>query len=112
MSDVLKPVIDQLKAYNSRDIDQFMMNFSEDCVLEDAEGNLLMAGYEDMYASYKKMFEASPDLHCLLASRVVVGNYILDEERVTGRNGDPNELHVVAAYRVEGEKIVHVRFFR
>lgn len=112
MDAVLKPVIAQLAAYNRRDIEDFIVNFSEDCVVEDGNNNQLMVGREAMYASYKKMFEASPHLHCHLASRVVVGNYVLDEERVTGRGGNPEESHVVAIYRVLDGVIVHVRFLR
>jgi len=112
MDSVLKPVIAQLEAYNNQDIEKFIINFSENCVVEDGEGNVLMTGRSVMYESYKKMFEASPDLHCHLASRVVVGNYVLDEERVTGRNGNPEEGHVVAVYRIENDEIVHVRFLR
>ena len=112
MNSVLKPVIAQLEAYNNQDIEKFIVNFSNNCVVEDGEGNILMTGRSKMYESYKKMFENSPELHCQLASRVVVGNYVLDEERVTGRNGNPEEGHVVAIYRIENEEIVHVRFLR
>ena len=112
MNSILKPVIAQLEAYNNQDIEKFIVNFSQDCVVEDGIGNTLMTGRQTMYDSYKKMFEASPKLHCHLASRVVVGNYVLDEERVTGRNGNPEEGHVVAVYRVENEEIVHVRFLK
>lgn len=112
MKDVTKPVVKQLEAYNSRDIDRFVVNFSEDCVVEDGEGNVLMTGRPAMYESYKKMFEASPELHCHLASRTVVGSYVLDEERVTGRLGSPEESHVMAIYRIENNEIVHVRFLR
>jgi len=112
MNPILNPVIAQLKAYNNQDIENFIINFSEDCVVEDGAGNILMTGKSSMYASYKKMFESSPNLHCHLASRVVVGNYVLDEERVTGRGGNPKESHVVAVYRIEDELITHVRFLR
>jgi len=112
MNVVTKPVVKQLEAYNSRDIDQFIVNFAEDCVVEDGEGNVLMAGRPAMYESYKKMFEASPQLHCHLASRTVVGNYVLDEERVTGRHGMTDVSHVMAIYRIEKGEIVHVRFLR
>ena len=112
MSTTLKPVIAQLEAYNNQDIEKFIVNFSENCIVEDGEGNVLMTGRTAMYDSYKKMFEASPNLHCHLASRVVVGNYVLDEERVTGRSGNSGESHVVAVYRIENEEIVHVRFLR
>lgn len=58
------------------------------------------------------MYEASPDLFCRLVSRTVVGNYVLDEERVTGRAGNGGESHAVAVYRVESGQIQHVRFLR
>jgi len=112
MDSVLKPVVAQLDAYNNQDIEKFIVNFSQNCVVEDGEGHVLMTGRAAMYESYKKMFEASPELHCRLASRIVVGNYVLDEERVTGRSGNPEEGHVVAVYRIENEEIVHVRFLR
>jgi len=112
MESVLKPVIAQLEAYNNQDIEKFIVNFAKNCVVEDGEGNVLMTGRTIMYESYKRMFEASPELHCHLSSRIVVGNYVIDEERVTGRMGNPEEGHVVAVYRIENEKIVHVRFLR
>ena len=85
---ILKPVAAQLAAYNGRDIDAFIVNFHEDCVCEDGEGKVLLAGRAAMYDSYKQMFAASPGLFCKLVSRTVVGNYVLDEERVTGRAGN------------------------
>jgi hypothetical protein len=112
MSNILKPVIAQLEAYNNQDIEKFIVNFSENCVVEDGEGNVILTGRTAMFESYKKMFEASPKLYCHLANRTVIGNYVLDEERVTGRNGNPEESHVVAVYRIENEEIVHVRFLR
>ncbi|MCL1950567.1 MAG: nuclear transport factor 2 family protein [Turicibacter sp.] len=109
---MLKPVEGQLEAYNRGDIDAFMLHFSEGCVVEDGAGQLLMQGWDAMHASYKKMFEASPELHCNLVSRIVLGEYILDEERVTGRNGSTEESHVVAVYKVENGQICHIRFLR
>ena len=104
------PVRNQLEAYNKRDIEAFIINFAKDCVVEDGEGKLTMQGQEAMYESYKQMFEASPKLHCHLASRIILDNYVLDEERVTGRLGSDEELHVVAVYRIENGLITHVRF--
>ncbi|MCL2575811.1 MAG: nuclear transport factor 2 family protein [Defluviitaleaceae bacterium] len=109
---ILKPVVTQLEAYNNRDIDGFMANFHEDCVCEDGDGKMLLQGWEAMHISYKNMFENSPNLHCNLVSRTVVGNYVLDEERVTGRAGNDGESHVIAIYKVVDEMIVHVRFLR
>jgi hypothetical protein len=56
------------------------------------------------------MFTENPDLHCRIASRIRIGNYVVDEERITGRG--PAEVHAVAVYRVAGDLIAHVRFLR
>lgn len=109
---ITRPVEDQLTAYNNRDIDQFVLNFSEDCVIEDGQGNLIMQGRAMIYEKYKAMFEASPQLHCKIVSRIVLGEYVLDEENVTGRMGNPAMSHVVAVYRIENDSITHVRFLR
>lgn len=110
--DIEAPVRRQLEAYNRCDIDAFVVNFSQDCVVEDGAGNLLMRGREAMRESYGRMFAASPELHCHLASRIVLSEYVIDEERVTGRAGSEGESHVVAVYRVEDDEITHVRFLR
>ena len=112
MNSIEMPVIRQLKAYNNRDIEAFSVNFSEDCVIEDGVGNVLMTGRPAIYESYGKMFDESPGLHCHLASRIVLGEYVLDEERVTGRSGSVGESHVVAVYKVENDRITRVRFLR
>ncbi|MCD8502422.1 MAG: nuclear transport factor 2 family protein [Bacillaceae bacterium] len=78
------PAQKQLEAYNNRDLEAFLACYSEDCVVEDAEGKVLMANKEEMRTRYKELFEQSPDLHCRLVSRIVVGDYVLDEENVTG----------------------------
>jgi ribosomal protein S18 acetylase RimI-like enzyme len=110
--DITAPVRHQLTAYNNRDIDAFIACYAEDCVIEDGVGNVTMRGTAAMHESYARMFESSPELHCHLASRTIVGNYILDEERVTGRAGRDGQSHVVAVYRVENGLIQHVRFLR
>ena len=111
--DITAPVRNQLEAYNNRDIDAFIACYAEDCVVEDGVGNVSMTGTEAMRKSYADMFASSPELHCHLASRTVVGHYILDEERVTGRAGSEDQVrHVVAVYRVENGLIQHVRFLR
>ena len=112
MNSIEAPVRRQLAAYNARDVEAFVENFSLDCVVEDGTGRELMRGREAMRESYGRMFAASPELNCRLISRIVLSEYVLDEERVTGRAGIEGEGHVVAAYRVENDEIVHVRFLR
>ncbi|GAE34967.1 nuclear transport factor 2 family protein [Halalkalibacter akibai] len=113
MTDISIPAKKQLEAYNNRDIDAFMQCYTEDCVVEDGEGNILMTGAAAMRERYAKLFEESPELHCKLVSRIVVGNYVLDEENVTGSRGSSEMSHVVAVYRVTEDGLIsHVRFLR
>jgi hypothetical protein len=69
-----------------------------------------MQGREEMRAAYGEMFANSPNLHCRLLQRIPVGSYVIDEERVTGRSGRAEELHVVALYLVQDGIIQRVRF--
>jgi uncharacterized protein (TIGR02246 family) len=104
------PVQAQLDAYNARDLERFLDCYTEDVVIEDGAGNLLMRGREEMRRRYGPMFEAYPNLHCRVVSRIRIGDYVVDEERITGRK--PEEEHGVAIYRLAGEKIAHVRFLK
>ncbi|GAA0371888.1 nuclear transport factor 2 family protein [Bacillus horti] len=110
--DILRPAQKQLEAYNNRDIDSFMECYTENCVVEDAQGNVLMEGHEAMRKRYTELFEMSPNLHCELVSRIQIGSYVLDEEHVTGSRGSKDISHVVAVYRVANGLIEHVRFIR
>lgn len=108
----MDPVADQLEAYNNRDIERFLSCYHPDVKIEDGEGNPLMQGHEEMRAQYSPLFDSSPDLHARLVSRISVGDYVIDEEDVSGRKveGFPERIHAVAIYRVEADKITHVRF--
>lgn len=106
----MDPVQGQLEAYNTRDLERFLTCYSTDVTIEDGAGNLLMHGHEAMRQRYGPMFSANPDLCCRIVSRIRIGEYVVDEERITGRG--PDELHAVAIYRVAGELITHVRFLR
>ena len=110
--DIVIPVANQLAAYNKRDIDAFIVNFDPECVIEDAEGNVIERGRYFIYAMYQKLFEESPALHCHLASRIVLSEYVIDEERVTGRAGSTDEIHVVAIYKIKDALITNVRFLK
>jgi hypothetical protein len=107
----MDPVVEQLKAYNDRDIDRFVSCYSPDVVVEDGEGNLVMKGHDEIRDRYGALFDANPDLHCHIVNRIRVGLYVIDEEEVTGFNieGTPEKMHAVAIFRVLDDIITHVR---
>lgn len=110
--DITIPAMKQLEAYNNRDIEAFMECYSKDCIVEDGKGNILIENKNQMRERYEDLFNSSPNLHCTLVSRTVVGSYVLDEENVVGSRGSSEKSHVIAVYRVSDGLIEHVRFLR
>ena len=104
-------VATQLDAYNARDLERFLSCYTPEAVIEDGAGNVMMRGREAMRALYGKVFAQSPELHCEIRQRIRIGNYVVDEEAITGLHldGFPTEVHAAAVYRVEGDRIAHLR---
>lgn len=105
----MDPIEAQLLAYNARDIESFLAAYAPSVVIEDGENHPLMQGLGQMRERYAALFAASPQLKARIVNRIKIGNYTIDEEEVTGRMGSPEPLHAVVIYRVEGDKILHVR---
>jgi hypothetical protein len=110
MPDV-SPVDEQLAAYNARDLERFLACYADDIVVETAGGDRVVAGMDAMRALYSQLFANSPALRCEVPTRIQAGEFVVDEERVTGMNlpGFPSEMHVAVAYRVRHGRIDHVR---
>jgi hypothetical protein len=104
------PAEAQLIAYNNRDVEAFLACYTADCVIEDADGVRLMAGHAEMRAAYSKMFASSPKLNAKVLHRIRIGHHVIDEEEITGRV--PDFRRAVAIYRINGDLIDHVRFYR
>jgi hypothetical protein len=108
----------QLDAYNARDLEAFMRCYTGDCVAEDGTGQVMFRGAEAMRERYARLFQDSPNLHCRLVSRVRMGQYVFDEEEITGRvspDGAPPLRRAMVVYRLQqsgGGLIEHVRFYR
>jgi len=106
------PVERQVDAYNRRDIDAFLSCYALDTVIEDATGTVIMQGHDAMRAAYSELFRGSPNLRAEIATRICVGEYVVDEERIKGRRGSTEEIRVVAVYHVAAGVIDHVRLIR
>jgi hypothetical protein len=106
------PVVRQVDAYNARDLGAFLDCYSPDTVVEDATGNVVMQGHDAIRAVYDELFRESPNLHAEIEVRIRVGEYVIDEEVVTGRRGSPDALHVAVVYHVASGVIDRVRMIR
>lgn len=101
----------QLDAYNARDLDRFVAEYTEDVevyVLTDPAPTLV--GREALRQHYRDHRFNLPDLHAKLVNRMVFGNKVIDQEFVTGVPGAPVE--VAAIYEVTEQGISKVWFVR
>ncbi|WP_338792339.1 serine hydrolase [Bernardetia sp. MNP-M8] len=116
--DKVKPTIkevtsidQQLKAYNNRDINAFLDTYHEDIAIYNFPNQLLGKGKEFLRTTYQDLFQKSPNLNCLVTSREVLGNTIIDQELVTGFYGDQS-LEAIAIYKMKEGKIAEVYFIK
>ena len=108
----MDPIEEQLLAYNTRDLDRFLAVYSSDVVIEDGENHVVVIGLAQLRERYGALFDASPNLHCRIVNRIKIGSYTVDDEEVTDWNDLPMPVHAAVVYRVQGDKIVHVRLLR
>lgn len=105
-----EPIVQkQLDAYNDRDIDAFVNTYSDDIKVFDFPNQALFKGKDQMRERYTSFFNDTPDLHCEIKTRMVIGNKVIDEEYITA-NG--TNFSAVAIYEVQNGKIVKVTFLR
>jgi len=101
----------QLDAYNSGDIEAFLVPYSEDVEIYNFPDQLTAKGKDQIRPNYENMFKDLPDLHCELVNRIVLGNTVMDHEKVTGLKGIES-LEVIAIYKIKDDKIAQVYFVR
>ncbi len=102
---------EQLDAYNNRDIEAFVLPYAENVKVFNFPAELLYEGRDKMYDLYGRMFVRTPELHCKLVNRIVMGNTVIDHEEVTRQKGEP-PMKALAIYKIMDGKIAEVYFVR
>jgi hypothetical protein len=103
VSDAVDRVIEAL---NAHDLDAFVACYAPDATIENGHDKVVARGHDELRARYGPMFEESPDVRVESLSRTDVGEFVVQEERVTGR-GEP-QRHV-AVYLVQNGVIARER---
>ena len=99
----------QLDAYNARDLECFVREYSEDVtVYRISDAIPFIVGRNALAAFYRDNRFNLPDLHATLVSRMAFGNKVIDHEIVVGVPGAPVE--VAAIYEVGERGISKVWF--
>ena len=99
----------QLNAYNARNIDAFMDTYADSINLLDFDGKRISAGKVQMRQMYESWFKQVPNLYCEIISRIVIGNKVIDHEKVRAGN---QTFQAVAIYEIDNKKISRVTFLR
>ena len=99
----------QLDAYNARDLEAFAATYSPSIRIFRMPATApAIVGQDKLRETYRQRF-ASPGLHAEILSRIVLGNKVIDHERVVGIKEAP--IEAVAVYEVVDDLIETVWFF-
>jgi len=96
----------QLDAYNARDLDALMATYAPGACTYEHPGRLVASGAAEIRARLALRLQET-NLHARLMQRVVMGNIVIDHERVTRTFPEgTGTVDLVAIYEVTGGLIV------
>ena len=108
MGEATEVVDRQIAAFRDRDLERFLGCYAAGVRVRDFDGNVLMDGPEAMRGQYGPLFRDSPQLSVEIPRRMVAGEYVVDEEHLSGfiLAGFPPEMRAVVVYRVH-DGLIH-----
>lgn len=101
----------QLDAYNAQDLDAYCGFFTEDVVVADLNGAVTTEGLAAYRERYAGAFAQFPQNKAELLGRIVVGDTVIDHEKVI-RGPQGPVFEVAAIYTFRGGKIARVDFVK
>lgn len=105
------PVQRQLEAYNARDLERFLAEYSDDVqIFRPPQVEPTITGKDALGAHYAANRFSLPGLHAELVNRMVLGNKVIDHERISGVRTAPFEA--AAVYEIADGLIRRVWFFQ
>jgi hypothetical protein len=108
-ADPVAVVEEQLQAYNARDLERFAATYADSIrIYRMPTVEASIVGKEQLRETYRKRFSSS-NLHADIVNRIVIGNKVIDHERVVGIQ--EHAIEAVAVYEVANGLIETVWFF-
>ena len=106
----VNPVQRQLDAYNARDVERFVAEYTDDVqVFRPPAAEPVLSGKQAFAAHYAKNRFTLPSLHAEVVNRMVSGSTVVDHERITGLQ--EGVVEAIAVYQVSGGRIRSVWFY-
>ena len=100
----------QFDAYNAQDLDAYCAFFADDVIVADYNSAVTVEGIAAYRAKYLQVFADFPQNKAELLNRIVLGQSVIDHERVDRGDGTTPTFEVAAIYLFEGDKIARVEF--
>jgi hypothetical protein len=102
MSEATDLVDRQLAAAQARDLEAFLTCYAKNVRIRQFDGSVAAEGTEGLRAFYGPGLRDSPQLNLRILNRIAIGDYVIDEEDVTGLNaaGWPPAVHSAVVYQV------------
>ena len=96
-----------IDAYHAHDLHRCLDYYAPDVLVKDGRGTILMNGAEAVRIRYAKSMAENPAIHYDIPNRIALGDFVIDEELVTGftKPGTPDVVRAVLVYRFSGELI-------
>ena len=101
----------QLDAYNAQDLETHCAQFSDDVKVADLDRAVTLDGLAAYRSKYAKVFADFPENKATLLHRIVIGNVVIDHERVM-RTPTSDAFEVAAIYTIADGKIRRVDFVK
>ena len=101
----------QLDAYNAQDVDAFVTFFDDGITIANLNAEPNLRGLDAYRERHVAMFAEFPQNRAELVSRLVLGDTVIDHERVF-RSPEAAPFEVAAIYTFAGDKIARVDFVK
>jgi uncharacterized protein (TIGR02246 family) len=98
-------------AYNAQDVRAFADHFSEDAWHGNLHAAEFQQGREAIYARYVEAFNKFPENKTEVLHRIVIGNRVIDHERVS-RSPGGETFEVVAINTIVDGKVARLEMIR
>lgn len=110
MSEITDVIDAQVAAYQARDVEGFLSHYGDEAAVVLFDGSPMFANKAIMREQYGRLFADSPGLQVTIASRMTAGDFVIDEEHISGVQfpGMPESMSAVCVYQVTGGKIARL----